>query len=435
MVMFGQKLTGRLPFKEVYLHAMVRDAYGRKMSKSLGNIIDPLDVITGISLPDLMGRLDEYNLDPKELEKAKKGQKEMYPDGIPECGTDAMRFALCAYTLQGRDINLDVLRMQGYRHFCNKLWNATKFAMRNFTSEFVPRSNLKELSGQETPMDLWILSRLSVAADLCDEAFKSYEFPKATTALYNFWLYELCDVYLESLKPIFQGDNEKQKVCAQNVLYACLDAGLRMLSPFMPYVTEELYQRLPHNKEICPESICVASYPKDWNLRNESIENQIDHMMEIVKTIRSKKDEYMNNKAKCLVYVRPNQPYSKEVVGKLDDVIRTLSQSSEIKLLGKNEEAPGGCAIQLVGDKCEVLLSLKGMVDFTKEIQKLRLKKEKSEESVGKLVETTKKDDYETKVPEKVREQNQQKISQLHTEIEKLKITIDTFEQAAKDAS
>ncbi|XP_066910854.1 valine--tRNA ligase-like [Clytia hemisphaerica] len=435
MVMFGQKLTGRLPFKEVYLHAMVRDAYGRKMSKSLGNIIDPLDVITGISLPDLMGRLNEYNLDPKELEKAQKGQKEMYPDGIPECGTDAMRFALCAYTLQGRDINLDVLRMQGYRHFCNKLWNATKFAMRNFTPEFLPRSNLKELSGQETAMDLWILSRLSVAATLCNEGFQSYEFPKATTALYNFWLYELCDVYLESLKPIFQGDDEKQKICAQNVLYTCLDAGLRMLSPFMPYVTEELYQRLPHNKETVPESICVASYPKDWNLRNEAIEKQIEHMMEIVKTIRSKKDEYMSNKSKCLVYVRPHQNYSKEVVEKLNDVIKTLSQSSEIQLLGEKEEAPGGCAIQLVGDKCEVLLSLKGIVDFTKEIQKLRVKQEKSEQSVSKLIETTKKDDYETKVPEKVREQNQQKITQLHTEIEKLKITIDTFEQAAKDAS
>lgn len=129
MVFFGQKLTGRLPFTEVYLHAMVRDAHGRKMSKSLGNVIDPLDVIYGVSLDELMAQLDGSNLDPTEVERAKEGQRQDYPQGIPECGTDALRFALCQYTTQGRDINLDVKRVQGYRFFCNKLWNATRFAL------------------------------------------------------------------------------------------------------------------------------------------------------------------------------------------------------------------------------------------------------------------------------------------------------------------
>jgi len=131
MVFFSQKLTGKLPFTDVYLHAMVRDAHGRKMSKSLGNVIDPLDVIYGISIEDLFKQLENSNLDPKEhgVAKAQQGQKEDYPNGIPECGTDALRFALCQYTAQGRDINLDVKRVQGYRFFCNKLWNATRFAM------------------------------------------------------------------------------------------------------------------------------------------------------------------------------------------------------------------------------------------------------------------------------------------------------------------
>lgn len=129
MVFFSQKLLGKLPFKEVFLHPMVRDAHGRKMSKSLGNVIDPMDVISGISLEDLNKLLYDSNLDPKEINKAIAGQKEDYPNGIPECGTDAMRFALCSYNTQGRDINLDILRVQGYRFFCNKLWNATKFAL------------------------------------------------------------------------------------------------------------------------------------------------------------------------------------------------------------------------------------------------------------------------------------------------------------------
>ena len=129
MVFFGQKLLGQLPFKEVYFHAMVRDAHGEKMSKSKGNIIDPVDVINGTTLENLHQSLMTGNLSAKDIEKGKQGQKLDYPNGIPECGTDALRFALCAYTAQGRDINLDVLRVQGYRFFCNKLWNATKFAM------------------------------------------------------------------------------------------------------------------------------------------------------------------------------------------------------------------------------------------------------------------------------------------------------------------
>ena len=138
MVFFGQKLTGRLPFSEVYLHAMVRDAHGRKMSKSLGNVIDPLDVIHGISLEGLMAQLDGSNLDPAEVGRAKEGQKQDYPQGIPECGTDALRFALCQYTAQGRDINLDVKRVQGYRFFCNKLWNATRFALTYLQGNVIP---------------------------------------------------------------------------------------------------------------------------------------------------------------------------------------------------------------------------------------------------------------------------------------------------------
>merc|ERR1712240_44769 len=138
MVFFAQKLMGKLPFKDVFLHAMVRDAHGRKMSKSLGNTINPNDVIFGITLAELHKTLEEGNLDPKEVAKAKAGQSADYPGGIPECGTDALRFGLCAYTAQGRDINLDVMRVQGYRFFCNKLWNATKFAMMYLGSDFEP---------------------------------------------------------------------------------------------------------------------------------------------------------------------------------------------------------------------------------------------------------------------------------------------------------
>lgn len=259
MVFFGQTLLGKLPFKEVFLHPMVRDAHGRKMSKSLGNVIDPMDVIMGISLEGLHAQLLDSNLDPKEIDKAKAGQKQDYPNGIPECGTDAMRFALCSYMTQARDINLDILRVQGYRFFCNKLWNATKFALMYFESgeryEIVDK-----LTGKESNVDLWILSRLAHTIDVVDKSFAAYEFAQATQAAYNFWLYELCDNYLECLKPIFFSTDEDKKAIARRVLYTCLDLGLRLLSPFMPFITEELFQRLPRsNTEIA--SICVAPFP------------------------------------------------------------------------------------------------------------------------------------------------------------------------------
>lgn len=141
--MLGLRLTDKMPFSEVYCHAMIRDAHGRKMSKSLGNVIDPVDVITGTSLDDLHAKLLDGNLDEKEVTKAKQGQKKDFPKGIPQCGTDALRFALCAYTSGGRDINLEILRVEGYRKFCNKLWNATKFAMLKFEDGWVPEVSAK----------------------------------------------------------------------------------------------------------------------------------------------------------------------------------------------------------------------------------------------------------------------------------------------------
>lgn len=143
MVMMGLELTDQLPFRTVYLHAMVRDKYGRKMSKSRGNVIDPLEVISGAELEQLHDKLRQGNLDPREVEKAVKGQKMDYPDGIPECGADALRFGLLAYTLQGRDVNLDINRVVGYRQFCNKLWNATKFAMMNLEG-FAPTPGIDD---------------------------------------------------------------------------------------------------------------------------------------------------------------------------------------------------------------------------------------------------------------------------------------------------
>ncbi|CAB4067286.1 VARS [Lepeophtheirus salmonis] len=444
MVFFGQKLTGNLPFKEVYFHAMVRDAHGRKMSKSLGNIVDPLDVISGISLPDLQATLLKGNLDPKEIARAQAGQKQDYPNGIPECGTDALRFALCSYTAQGRDINLDVLRIQGYRFFCNKLWNATKFALMylgdspsdhgyslnslfdNHASGHAILNNVLKgitfLSGSEasqidleafnsiqespsywkhkhlciwyhrinslsiedkksipkgpggmlqtrpsplTNVDRWILSKLSNAVRGCEEGMSSYNFPKVTTALYNFWLYELCDVYLEYLKPIFQGSDNSAILTARVVLSSCLHAGLRLISIFMPFVSEELFQRIRSSKD--PPSVCVSRYPQvdDYPFRDDKLEEE----MELV----------------------------------------------------QKEAAPPGCSVITVSDKVIAMVMLKGAIDVKKEIEKLNKKSTLLESNLEKLKESLKLISSSTKVPAEVQKASKETFEHLNNELRRVK--------------
>ncbi|XP_072331843.1 valine--tRNA ligase isoform X2 [Scyliorhinus torazame] len=429
MVMLGLKLTGKLPFKEVYLHAIVRDAHGRKMSKSLGNVIDPLDVIFGITLEGLYAQLLESNLDPVEIERAKAGQKSDYPDGIPECGTDALRFALCAYTSQGRDINLDVNRILGYRHFCNKLWNATKFAIRGLGENFTPETAVQDPS-RGSLIDRWVLSRLSHAVELCNRGFGQYDFPGVTTAVYNFWLYELCDVYLECLKPVFGGSDENAAHVARNVLYTCLDVGLRLLSPFMPFVTEELYQRLPRRSAQEPPSITVTPYPQCeencW--RDEELDRNVEFVTSIIRAIRSLRADYNLTKTKADCYLTCSDENTAALVNMFSSYIQTLSSSKSVSTL-VHEECPAGCALAIASDRCTVHLMLKGLIDAEKEVSKLRNKQSDVQKQVAKLTEKLSKPDYQTKVPQKIQEMDSEKLKQIETELQKVEDGIKTFEK------
>ncbi len=288
MVMMSLHLTGKLPFSKVFLHAMVRDAHGRKMSKSLGNVIDPIDVIEGIPLQELQARLDSGNLDPAEVKRAKAAQKADFPNGISQCGTDALRFALCSYIAESRDINLNINRVEGYRRFCNKLWNACRFALMKLGDEYVPMATIS-LTGSESIMDKWILSRFN--ATICEtrRSLEADNLMSATQAIYSFWLYELCDVYIEAIKPVCAPENPDVagRNAACNALYICLEGGLRLLHPFMPFVTEELYQRLPRRPLDEAPSICVTPYPRAQHFfDNDEATAEFNKIFEIVKTVR-----------------------------------------------------------------------------------------------------------------------------------------------------
>ncbi|GAB0089448.1 Valyl-tRNA synthetase [Sergentomyia squamirostris] len=422
MVFFGQTLLGKLPFREVFLHPIVRDAHGRKMSKSLGNVIDPMDVIMGISLEDLHKQLYDSNLDPKEIDKAIAGQKRDYPNGIPECGTDAMRFALCSYMTQGRDINLDILRVQGYRFFCNKLWNAAKFALTYLSgSSFSP---LGQLSGEEGNMDLWILSRLATTIDTCNSSFESYEFAAATNACYSFWLYELCDIYLESVKPIFATGTDSAKASARRTLYTCLEYGLKLISPFMPFISEELFQRLPRADVTIP-SICIAPYPEvsECPWRNEMIEKEFEMVNRTAKVIRSARSDYnLPNKTKTEIFVVSSDPTTRDILRKFSDDLCTLAFCFKAVF---DETPPQGCAILTISAQCEVHLMLRGLIDVDKEIKRLETKKTNLDDTVSKLEQLFAKENYQVKTPEEVRLSNEEKFNQTKAELERITASID----------
>ncbi|XP_041978803.1 valine--tRNA ligase isoform X2 [Aricia agestis] len=421
MVFFGQRLLGKLPFKEVYLHPMVRDAHGRKMSKSLGNVVDPVDVVRGVTLDQLHAQLLDSNLDPREIEKAKAGQARDYPNGIPECGTDALKFALCAMA-QGRDLNLDILRVQGYRFFCNKLWNAARFALLYFPPDTSYEAFSGPLPAGLSAMDQWMLSKVSLAVQKVNGGFRSYDFPAATTHCYNLWLYDLCDVYLEYLKPVFASGTEEEKAAARRTLFTTLQLGLTLLSPFMCYVTEELYQRLPRKDRSCL-SICVAPYPTEeetpW--RSESLEADVETVLKIVHAIRSTRSEYnLANKQKTTVHL---------VLA--DDAQALRGLFSKVQSLANSElsdgQPPAGCSILTVSDKIEVHLVLKGLIDPQKEITKLEKKKETLSQTISKLQQAMAADDYSTKVPAEVQKANSEKLTQSQGELERLNAAMESL--------
>ncbi|KAJ7714891.1 tRNA synthetases class I-domain-containing protein [Mycena maculata] len=426
MVLLGIKLTDCVPFKEVYCHAMIRDAQGKKMSKSKGNVIDPIDVMTGISLESLHGKLLEGNLDQKEIQRAKEGQKKSFPQGIPQCGTDALRFALCAYSGGGRDINLEIMRVEGYRKFCNKIFNATKFAMLKL--DVVPEAT-SEPTGNESLVEQWILHKLNVAAKEVNVQFAERNFMLATTAVYNFWLYELCDVYIEAMKPMTdESTSIKTRNSAQQTLYTCLDHGLRLLHPFMPFVTEELWQRLPRRPNDTTPSIMVSSFPiNDEAHVFETADRQFDLVFHALKTGRSLAASY-NLQTNIQLFLHVQSDEEAEVFESQLPTITSLTKGcSSTKLVRELQDIPEGCGGMVVTPTVAVHVLVRGLVDLDIEIAKCEKKFQISRTNLQKITRIESQANYEETVPANVRLTNEEKRKTLEAEIATLQISQDVF--------
>ncbi|KAG5439183.1 hypothetical protein PCANB_001482 [Pneumocystis canis] len=416
MIMAGIKLTGQVPFREVFCHSLVRDSQGRKMSKSLGNIIDPIDVIEGISLENMNKKIYDSNLDKKEKEIAIKNQKKNFPNGIPQCGTDALRFALCAYTTGGHDINLDILRVEGYRKFCNKIYNATKYVLLKLGNDFVPRFNDNK-TGHESLVERWILHKYTKAAQELNIALEERNFYNATNTIYNFWLYEFCDIYIENSKIIIDKGTPKEKRSAQDTLYTCLDGALRMIHPFMPYITEELWQRLPRRPGDTTISIVKSKFP----IYNSQYDDNYSHtsynlVFSLIQASRSLMVEY-NIKTNAQFYFQAKDSMIDILKSQKDNILSLIKGSASINIVKNDESLPEGCAVMVVDAECSVFLLLKGQINFDIELEKARKKIEKAEFLISEIKKQMTKEDYHIKVPENVKSENMNKFNLLKAEI------------------
>jgi len=440
MVMMGLELTGELPFHTVYLHAMVRDKDGRKMSKSLGNVIDPLEIIHGCTLESLLNKLDGGNLPAKEVAKAKKDQQADFPDGIPECGSDALRFGLLAYTVQGRDVNLDIKRVVGYRNFCNKLWNATRFALQ-FVSDFAPTPSLLDdlmSSGKMAVRDRFMVSRLMNISETVNNNLAAFKFGDAQGSAYSYWMDELCDVYLELIKPVVYNTSEENKDsrwAAQATLWIALESGLRMLHPMMPFVTEELWQRLPGRGTLGPSettTIMLAPYPEcNQEYKDAEADESMITTMKVVKACRSLRASY-NIAVKTLTHF-----FIKVEPGPTEQFLR--SQTDDIKTLGKGEkvemnpaEMPETVGVVVVDEKTSVYMDLAGLVDYNAEIKKLQKTLDKTMPSISTIEKKKEAAGYEQNVSDEIKASNEERLAALKKKVADLEKAIADFQRLAE---
>ncbi|TDH70005.1 hypothetical protein CCR75_006777 [Bremia lactucae] len=443
MAMLCEEFTGRVPFKKILLHPMVRDKAGRKMSKSLGNVIDPLDVINGSSLEQLLSNLHVGNLDNKELVSVERELKKEFPKGIPTCGADALRLTLASYLLQGRHINMDVHRVVTNRQFCNKMWNAVRYALPLLaTCDRDRKDGFKSLDvacfrDTMSLADRWILSRLAAVVIEVNQAIADNQLGVSVAVLQRFFIQELCDVYLEFSKPVLYNNrlantmdwevhwNIKKKQCAQVTLYQCLDYSMRLLHPFIPFVTEELWQRIHKGIE---SSILCAPYPEKSEMTcwiDVDAEERMAFLIEVIHGIRSlchtvkilsskaNESEQMTVHIVCL---------SDVLYMELKNAHRDLTMQCRVNVK-YHKSLPSSLSRVLthsVTDSCRVTLAVPNDAETTQrvveEIARLEKRAVKSATAADNLVRRQQESHYREKVPKGIQAQDTQRLTQLLTE-------------------
>ncbi|MBF0261908.1 MAG: valine--tRNA ligase [Magnetococcales bacterium] len=380
MIMMGLKFTGEVPFREVYITGLVRDADGNKMSKSKGNILDPLDLIDGIDLESLVEKRTRDMMQPQLAAKVAAATRAEFPQGIPAFGTDALRFAMAALAVQGRDIKLDLARVEGYRNFCNKLWNAARFVLMN-----VEGHALAGPVEARTLPDRWILSRLQKVIAAMDAAMERYRFDEAAAGLHRFLWGEFCDWYLEMVKPVLYDDGlaEADKSHTRRVMVTVLESSLRLLHPLMPFITEELWQKVAPLVERGGATLMRAPWPVvESRFEDESLETEAEFVMAMVTAVRNVRGEMDIPPGRRLPVLVSGEPEAVAILRRHEGLIAVLA-----RLEGWSEltgEIPEGVATAVLPGM-RIFIPLAGIIDPTAEIARLEKTLQKLEADLTRV--------------------------------------------------
>ncbi len=368
---------GDVPFREVYIHGLVRDAHGDKMSKSKGNVLDPIDLIDGIELEALVEKRTRGMMQPHLADKIAKQTRKDYPDGIPAFGTDALRFTFAALASTGRDIKLDLGRIEGYRNFCNKLWNASRYVLMNTEGQDCAQAG-GEI--QLSAADLWIRSRLQSAIRTVTEAIEGYRFDHAAQAIYEFTWNEFCDWYLELSKPVLTNDDASPAAMrgTRRTLVQTLETLLRLAHPVMPFVTEEIWQKLRPLAGTQGETIMLAPFPTaDESLVDERSVAEIRWVMQLILGVRRIRGEMNIPPSRPLpLLLQHVSPQDLEWLDASRSYVDFLARTESVEILPDDARAPES-AMALVGEM-KVLIPISGIIDKDAELARL-------EKAIGRL--------------------------------------------------
>ena len=382
MIMMSLHFMEEVPFRTVYVHGLVRDGEGQKMSKSKGNVLDPIDLIDGIELEALVQKRTSNLMQPQLAAKIEKATRKQFPEGITGYGTDALRYTFYSLASTGRDIKFDIGRMEGYRNFCNKIWNASRYVLSHTESH-----NLSEGDATFSLADRWIQSRLETTLVAVEDAYDNYRFDLASQALYDFVWNEFCDWYLELSKPVLWDDATatSEQLGARRTLIAVLEKSLRMLHPFMPFLTEEIWQTVSPLADQAGESIMLAPWPGRQNDRLDAeSEAEIEWLKEIIVGIRTIRSESNIPPATELpVFVVNATELDRERFSRNEAYLGRLAKVSGITVLS-GEEAPPASLMALCGD-LEIRVPMAGVIDIEAELKRLDKEIERQEKEVAKL--------------------------------------------------
>ena len=408
----------QVPFKTVYVHGLVRDAEGQKMSKSKGNVLDPLDIIDGISLDELVQKRTAGLMQPHMAQKIEARTRKEFPEGIAAYGCDALRFTFASLASTGRDIKFDMGRVEGYRNFCNKLWNAARYVLMNTEGM---DTGLNTLPRTYSLPDRWIQSRLQSTVLAVRESIETYRLDLAAQAIYEFVWNEYCDWYLEAAKVSLQSEDEAQQRGTRQTLVAVLEAVLRLAHPLMPFITEEIWQRVAPLAGKAGPSIMIQPYPSgDRDRIDEAAVREMEWVMSFILGVRRIRGEMNIPPGKPLpVLLQNGQTLDQQWLEHSRDLLVRLGRLEEIVWLGSADDAPES-AIALLGEM-RILIPIKGLIDQEAELARLAKEIQRIEKDLPRVEGKLNDPAFIGKAPLQVVEKEQAKLAEMRSGLEQLR--------------